>query len=81
MHAVEGEDRVAGEVGHEEHVRLLDPAEALDRGAVEHDLALQGLAELALRHLHVLVLAHDVGEDEAKKPDPSRCIRSNIAAR
>ncbi len=58
------------EVGLEEHVRLLDPHEALDRGAVEHDLAVERLVELAPRYLDVLVDAEDVGELQAEEVHP-----------
>ena len=34
------------EIGHQQHVRLLDADEALDRRAVEHDLAVERLLEL-----------------------------------
>ena len=53
------------QVGPEEHVRLLDPDEALDRRAVEHDLAVQRRGELAVRDLDVLDDAEDVGELQA----------------
>jgi hypothetical protein len=54
------------EIRLKEHVRFLDSDEPLDRGPVEHDLAIEGLLELAPRHLDVLVDAQDVGE---LKPD------------
>src|SRR6202040_914387 len=46
------------------HVGLLDAGEALDRRAVEEDLAVQGLLELATRYLDVLGHAEDAGELE-----------------
>src|SRR5258705_521451 len=55
------------EVGPQHHVRLLDPHEALDRRAVEHDVALERLFELALGYLDVLVDAEDVGELEPER--------------
>ena len=57
------------QVGLEQHVRLLDPHEPLDRGAVEHDLAVQRLLELAAGHLDVLVDAEDVGELQPEEID------------
>ena len=63
---VVGEDPEGVQIRLEEHVRFLDPDEALDRGAIEHDLPVQRLLELAARHLDVLVDAQDVGE---LKPD------------
>ncbi len=62
-------DREGGEIRDQEHVRLLDPDEALDRRAVEHDLSVERLAELARRHLDVLQHADDVGELQAQKAD------------
>ena len=57
------------EIRLEQHVRLLDPDKSLDRGAVEHDLAVQGLLELAAGNLDVLVDAEDVGELESQEID------------
>ena len=57
------------EVGLQHHVRLFDPHEPLDRRAVEHDIALERLLELALGHFDVLVDAQDVGELEAQEVD------------
>ena len=57
------------EVGHEEHVGLGDPREALDARAVEPLAVLDRLLQLVHRHLDRLHLADDVGEleaDEAK---------------
>ncbi len=56
------EDAERREIGAQVHVRFLDAHEALDRGAVEHDLAVQRLFELPVRDLHVLDRAQDVGE-------------------
>ena len=62
-------DAEGAEVRGEEHVGLLDPHEALDRGAVEHDLPVQRLLELTARHLDVLHHAQNVGELEPEEPD------------
>ncbi len=62
-----GKDPEGVEIRLEQHVGLLDPDESLDRGAVEHDLAVQGLLELAAGHLDVLVHAQDVGELQPQK--------------
>ena len=59
---VVGQDAEGGEVRFQQHVRLFDPHEPLDRAAVEHDLPVQRLAELGAGHLHVLVDPQDVGE-------------------
>src|SRR5204863_4336701 len=59
---VVGEDAERLEVGPQYHVRLFDPDEALDRRAVEHDVALERLVELARGYLDVLVDAEDVGK-------------------
>ena len=67
---VVGQDTKRVEVGLEHHVRLLDSHESLDRRAVEHDVALERLLELALGHLDVLVDAENVGELEAQEGDP-----------
>ena len=64
-----GEDLERREVGLEIHVRLFDPDEALDRRAVEHDPAVERLAELAVRDLDVLDDAEDVGELQAQELD------------
>ena len=58
------------EVGTEIHVRFLDADEALDRRAVEHDLAVERVCELAVRDLDVLDDAEDVGELKAQELDP-----------
>ena len=62
-------DRNVVEVGREQHVRLLDPHEPLDRRAVEHDVAGERLLELRRRDLDVLVDAEDVGELQAQEAD------------
>jgi hypothetical protein len=56
------------EIGNEQHVRLLDPHESLDRRAVEQDLAIEGLLELAPRHLHIFQCPHQVGELKSQEP-------------
>ena len=61
------QDPEGAEFRMQQHVRLLDPDEALDRRAVEHDLAVERLLELAARHLDVLVDAEDVGELEPEE--------------
>ena len=66
---VVGKDAEGVEIRLEQHVRLLDPDESLDRGAVEHDLAVERLLELAAGHLDVLVHAEDVGELQPEKID------------
>ena len=57
------------EIGTQIHVRLLDAHEAFDRRAVEHDLAVERLAELAVGDLDVLDDAEDVGELQAEELD------------
>ena len=54
-----------GQVGHQEHVRLGDPGEALDARSVEPLAVLDRLLQLVHRDLDALHLAHDVGELEA----------------
>ena len=61
------EDREGVEVGPQVHVRLLDADEALDRRAVEHDLAVQRVLELAVGDLDVLDRPEDVGELQAEE--------------
>ena len=56
-------------VGRQQHVRLLDAGEPLDRRAVEHDLAVQRLLELAARDLDVLDDSHDVRELQTHEAD------------
>jgi hypothetical protein len=63
------EDLEGVEVGHQEHVRLLDAGESLDRRAVEHDLAVEGLRELTFGDLDVFDDAVDVGELEPQEMD------------
>ena len=55
------------EVGPQVHVRLFDADEALDRRAVEHDLAVQRVLELAVGDLDVLDGPEDVGELQAQE--------------
>ena len=69
-----------GEVGLEQHVRLLDPHEPLDRRPVEHDLAVQRLLELAARHLDVLVDAQDVGELQPEEVDAEAAASSRMSS-
>lgn len=64
-----GEDLKGLHIGHQEHVRFLDPRESLDRRAVEHDLAVQSLLELTRRHLDVFDDAVDIGELKAEEMD------------
>ena len=64
-----GEDLKSLEVGLEEHVGLFDSHEAFDRRSVEHDPPVEGLFELAIRHLDVLDDPQDVGELEAHELD------------
>ena len=64
---VVGQDPERLDVRLEHHVRLFDANEPLDRGAVEHDVALERLLELALGDLDVLVDAQDVGELQAQE--------------
>ena len=63
-------------VGHRDHVGLLDPAEALDRGAVEaHPLGERSL-ELLGRDREGLQEAQHVGEPQADEPDTSLLDRA-----
>ncbi len=64
-----GKDLEGVEIGHQEHVRFLDAGKTLDGRAVEHDLAVEGLLELALGDLDVLDDAVDVGELEPHEVD------------
>ena len=64
-----GKDPEGVQVRLEEHVGLLDPDEPLDRGTIEHDLAIERLLELAPGYLDVLVYPQDIGELEPKKID------------
>jgi hypothetical protein len=61
------EDREGRQVGTEIHVRLLDADEAFDRGAVEHDFAVQRVRELTIGDLDVLDGPEDVGELETQE--------------
>src|SRR5205814_2778847 len=61
------EDAEGREVGPQVHVRLLDADESLDRRAVEHDLAVERVLELAVGNLDVLDRAEDVGELETEE--------------
>jgi len=58
-------------IGHGQHVRLLDPAVALDRRAVEGHALLEGALELRRRDGEALERAEDVGEPEPDEPDPA----------
>ena len=60
-----GKDQEGAQVGLEVHVRFLDPDESLDRGAVEHDFAVERVFELAIGDFDVLDRAEDVGELQA----------------
>ena len=55
-------------VGLGEHVRLVDPGEALDRRAVEADALLEGPLELGRCHRHRLEVAQHVGEPQPHEP-------------
>jgi hypothetical protein len=59
-----GQDRVGGRVGLEEHVRLLDPGEPLDGGAVKPDPLGQGLLGLRRGDGDVLWQPLDIRELE-----------------
>src|SRR5206468_1599222 len=58
-------------VGHSEHVRLLDPAVALDRGAVEGHPLVERDLELGRSDREALEVSEDVGEPEAHEPHPA----------
>ena len=62
-----GKHSEGGQVGTEIHVRLLDADEAFDRGAVEHDFAVQRVAKLTIGDLDVLDGPEDVGELETQE--------------
>jgi len=64
---VVGQQPERGEIRLEQHVRLLDPDEALDGRPIEHDLAVERLVELDVGHLDVLVHAEDVGKLEPEE--------------
>ncbi len=68
LHAVRQDDEGVV-VGLEEHVRLLNAGEALNGGAVKHDLPVQGLLKLGLGYLHVLDHAQDVRDLKPQKLD------------
>src|SRR4029078_9732771 len=51
------------------HVRFFDADEAFDRGAVEHDPAVERLLELAVGDLDVLDRPEDIGELKAHELD------------
>ena len=63
------EDLEGRQVGTQIHVRLFDADEAFDRRAVEHDLAVERVGELAVGDLDVLDDAEDVGELKAQELD------------
>jgi hypothetical protein len=58
-------------VGDREHVGLLDPREAVDRGPVEGHAVLEGVLELGRADGEALQVAEHVGEPEADEPDPA----------
>ena len=64
------------QVRSEQHVRLFDTNEPLDRGPVEHDVAGERLLELRARNLDVLVDAEDVGE---LQPQEAHVLRRHEA--
>ena len=55
-------------IGMGHHVRLVDPGEALDRGAVESHALGERALELGRRHGDRLQKAQDVGEPHADEP-------------
>ncbi len=65
----ERKDPESSEVRLQQHVRLLDPREPLDRGAIEQDPSLQSPLELPFRDLNVLGHPHDVDELQSHEPD------------
>ncbi len=65
------QDLEAVEVGHREHVGFLDPAVALDGGAVEAHALVEGGLELDGGDGERLEDAEDVGEPEAHEAHPS----------
>ena len=64
-----GQDLEGPRVRPGQHVRLGDPGEALDRGAVEADALVEGAFELGRRHRHRLEEAEHVGEPEPDEAD------------
>ena len=63
------QDLERGRVGLGEHVGLVDPGEALDRGAVEADALGEGALELGRRDRDRLQVAEHVGEPQPHEPD------------
>src|SRR5207245_10447506 len=66
---LEREDLERGGVRHGDHVRLVDPGEALDRRAVEADALLEGRLQFGRRDADRFQGAQDVGEPEPDEPD------------
>ena len=67
--SAQGKHLEGREVGTQIHVRLLDAHETFDRRAVEHDLAVERLAELPVGDFDILDDAEDVRELQAEKLD------------
>src|SRR5690606_40279229 len=67
--ALEREHLEGGRVRHRDHVRLVYPGKALDRGPVEPDTLGEGGLQLGGRDRDALEGAEHVGEPESDKPD------------
>ena len=64
-----GDQREGREIGHRDHVRLLDRVEAGDRGAVEAHAAVEGVLQLGGVDREALQLPQHIGEPEADEAD------------
>ena len=62
-----GQDREGVQVGMQILIALIDADKALNAAAVDHDLIIDGLFDLAGSDRHVLQLAEDIGELHADK--------------